>query len=105
MIFHNALRRSVQIPRSRVVAQPLPKSQYLLFLRVRERGERREALNEPMKVGHNRGYLSLLEHRLADQHVVRRRGAPARGSPWERAAIAVVPTPPSDRKNARTPTP
>jgi hypothetical protein len=87
----DGLRRRVQVPRPAVVAQSLPQPQHGLLVRRREVIHRGQRLDEAVEVGDHRSDLRLLEHRLADQHVVGVRRLARFGPPGKAAVVRVVP--------------
>ena len=65
------LAAALEVAGAGVIAEPLPHAQHVLLVGGGEVGERREPLEEPVEVRDDRRDLRLLEHRLADEHVVR----------------------------------
>ena len=81
----------VQRPGTAIVAEPLPGVQDVGLVRRGERleaGEAREERRESGAHGRDRG---LLEHELAQQHLVRRGRGAGRGAPRQLAPMRVVP--------------
>ena len=61
----------MQIPRTAVVAEPLPEGQNFGFIRRGKFMDRGKALHPSLEVGHDRCNRRLLEHHFADQNRVR----------------------------------
>src|SRR5205814_3010627 len=81
----------VQIASAVVIAQTLPQPQHVLLVGVGESADRRKGFDEAMEVRNDRGNLSLLEHRLADEDVIWIEMTVLRRPPGKVAAMAVVP--------------
>ena len=73
MLANDALRRRLKVPRPRVVPEPLPQPQDLLLAAPRQIENRRKSGDEAVVIRNHRRDLRLLQHRLADEHVVRLR--------------------------------
>ena len=65
------MRGAAEVPGARVVPQPLPNGENLVFGRGGEGGERREAGEEALEIRDDGGDARLLEHDFAQPHAVR----------------------------------
>ncbi len=83
MPLHDELRRTVQIARTRVVAQPAPVRQHVVLARRCERGNIRETCYEALVIRDDGGDLGLLQHDLGQPHTVGIRTLP-------RQAVAAI---------------
>ena len=80
-----------QVPRPRIVPKPLPGFQHSLLVGTGQILQCWPFSREQMEVRQSHFHLGLLEHRLADQNVIRVWLSPKRDAPGEVAAVSVVP--------------
>src|SRR5262249_25272133 len=70
--------RPVQVAGTAVVAQPFPEAKHFLFRGGGQRRHGRERLQKTLEIRHDRRYLRLLEHDLADPDGIRVAALPPR---------------------------
>ena len=81
-----------EVVRPGVVPKTLPVAKHLLLLRPRQRGNARKPHQEAMEIRNHRRNLCLLQHELAEQHMVRRgMPRPPAHAPRQIAMRSVVP--------------
>ena len=71
MIGHHLAGGGVQVARAGVIAQPFPGLEHVVELGSGQVGQSREATQKAPVIGHDRRYLRLLKHHLADPNPVR----------------------------------
>ena len=87
-VAHHLPRRLMQIPRARIVPQPLPELEHVRLVRRRQRRHIREARQKALVVPAHRLHARLLQHRLAHPCAVRVVDA----APRQRPRVLVVPS-------------
>src|SRR2546429_480782 len=83
----NALCQRMEIPRARIVSQPIPSLTHRARPRPRQTLEIRKPLEKPRIVLRHAAHLCLLQHELGHEHAVRI----ARLAPWQVARGAGPP--------------
>ena len=87
MSIHDDSSGGVQIARSRVIAEALPRVEDVIFRSPRQRGEMGEPAEPLIIIRDNGGNLGLLEHEFGDEDGV----GIASLTPRELAAVLMVP--------------
>jgi hypothetical protein len=88
MAMLDGFRNRMQIASSRVIAEALPRVEYVTFRSPGQGGEIREAAEPLIIIRDNGGNLSLLEHELGDEDGV----GIASLAPGEETTVCMIPT-------------